>query len=58
MAWETLLSIYEEAVQYARDERDHPPAACPTDGEPLQEGPRGVLFCKFDGYQWPRDGRG
>lgn len=52
-----LLSIYEEAVAYARDERDRAPEACPNDGEPLQQGAQGVLFCKFDGYQWPRDGR-
>ena len=57
MAWETLLGIYEEAAQYARDERDRPPAACPYDGEPLQEGPRSVLFCRLGDYQWPRDGR-
>lgn len=57
MAWETLLSIRDEAAQYIRDERDNPPAACPNDGEPLQEGPHGVLFCRFDGYQFPRDGR-
>lgn len=57
MAWETLLSIRDEAVQYVRDERDRPPEACPFDGEPLSQGPRGVLFCKLGDYRWPQDGR-
>lgn len=52
-----LLAIYAEAAQYARDERDHPPEACPYDGEPLQQGTRGALFCKLGDYRWPRDGR-
>lgn len=58
MAWETLTSIYEEAAQYMRDERVQPPVACPFDGEPLLTTPDGKgLFCRFDGYEFPRDGR-
>jgi hypothetical protein len=52
-----LLSVYREAAELARDERSRPPVACPNDGTPLQEGQGGVLECRFDGYQWPRDGR-
>lgn len=58
MAWEQLTSIYREAEQYLRDERTEPPLACPFDGEPLSTTPDGDgLFCKVDGYQYPRDGR-
>lgn len=57
-SWEALLSIYVEASEYMRRERIDPPVACPNDGEPLSRGPDGhSLFCKFDGYQYPRDGR-
>jgi hypothetical protein len=54
MAWEQLLSIAREAAEEARAERASPPAACPNDGEPLEAGPDGVLFCPFDG--WRPDG--
>ncbi|MFD9398345.1 hypothetical protein ACFWA4_05930 [Streptomyces sp. NPDC060011] len=57
MGWEQLLSILDENTDYARSERETPPTACPHDGEPLEEGGQGVLACRFDGYQWPRDGR-
>jgi len=58
MAWEQLTSIYEEAAQYVRDERTLPPLACPNDGEPLSTTPDGMgLFCRFDGYAYPREGR-
>jgi hypothetical protein len=30
---------------------DQPETACPNDGEPLRTGPRGVLYCPFDGYR-------
>ncbi len=64
MAWEQLLAIQREAADSIRAELAAPPQACPFDGEPLREGPDGVLFCPFGGqgqdgdhYQWPRDGR-
>lgn len=57
MAWEQYLAIMREAAQEARDEQTRPPAACPNDGEPLLQGPDGSLYCKFDGYRYPRDGR-
>jgi hypothetical protein len=57
MSWYQLLSIAKEAEDLRDNELAHPPRACPRDGEPLQQGPNGELFCKFDGYQYPRDGR-
>jgi hypothetical protein len=54
MAWEALISIYEEAAQYMKDEKIQPPQACPFDGEPLVSTPDGKgLFCRFDGYLYP-----
>jgi len=57
VSWEQLLSILKEASDSARDEQSRPPQACPLCGEPLISGPNGELFCKYDGYQYPRDGR-
>jgi hypothetical protein len=57
MAWEQLLDIQREAVELAAAELAADPQACPNDGEPLRPGPAGELFCPFDGYQYPRDGR-
>lgn len=57
MSWEQLISIAREAADSARDERSRSPEACPNDGEPLISGPDGTLHCKYDGYQYPRDGR-
>ena len=54
MSWYTLLSIVEEAVGYVKEEKTEPPLACPFDGEPLDTAPDGGLFCKFDGYRWPK----
>lgn len=56
MSWEQLGDIAHEAAEERRARASQPPEACPSCGEPLRAGPRvGVLFCKFDGYQWPRD---
>lgn len=59
--WWQLVSI----IDYARQEREfyqgQPPMACPHDGEPLQIAPPTDagssvdLFCRFDGFQYPRD---
>jgi hypothetical protein len=51
MAWEQLLAIRQEARDLAEQERMSPPAACPNDGEPLQQAPDGGLFCPFDGWR-------
>jgi len=55
MSWEQLRDIAREAADEARDERARRPEACPLDGTVLEEGPGGVLFCRADGWQYPRD---
>ena len=52
MSWRSLVSIYQAAADERASEEDHPPTACPNDGEPLEEGPRGQLHCPFDGWIW------
>lgn len=52
MAWEELLSIYKEAEGQWQAERAAPPVACPQDGEPLDQGPDGVLHCQWDGWTY------
>ncbi|MGW6502963.1 hypothetical protein [Nonomuraea angiospora] len=49
--WYGLLDILREAADERRAERERPPAACPNDGEPLLQGPRGELYCPFDGFR-------
>lgn len=51
MSWEQLIAIEQEARQILADEASSDPVACPNDGEPLVEGPDGVLFCRFDGWR-------
>lgn len=51
MAWDTLLSIYQDATARLLDERARRPEACPNDGEPLRTGPDGVLWCPYDGWR-------
>lgn len=53
-----LLSTIRQQAAYVDYYRTQPPVACPNDGEPLIPGPPGqpgVLFCRFDGFQYPRD---
>ena len=57
MAWQQLLDIHAEAVEYRRAELSQPPVACPYDGEPLKQGPRGEWHCPWGDYEYPRDGR-
>lgn len=52
MSWESLLSVYRAAADELRAERDTPPAACPNDGQPLETGPRGELWCPWGDYIW------
>lgn len=54
MVWDQMISIVEEALQYVKEEKTQPPLACPNDGEPLTTSPDGGLFCKFDGYEYPK----
>lgn len=51
MSWEQLVSIIRDSADEARADASAPPVACPNDGEPLSTGPRGELFCKFDGWR-------
>lgn len=49
-SWYGLSSIMREAAEFVQAERVRGPVACPNDGEPLQAGPGGGLFCPFDGW--------
>lgn len=53
-SWYQLLDIVREARDLARQDRQARPVACPNDGEPLKTGPRGELYCPWDGW---REGR-
>lgn len=58
MSWWALDSVLKDQAQTADYYRSVPPVACPNDGEPLVPGPpseAGVLFCPYDGWQYPRD---
>jgi hypothetical protein len=50
--WEQLIAIRREQVETVLAEKARPPVACPNDGEPLDLGPDGKLFCPFDGWTW------
>lgn len=50
MSWESLRQVYEEAKQLREDERRRRPVACPDDGTPLENGPRGELHCRHCGW--------
>jgi hypothetical protein len=52
MSWEQLISIIEDSAEEASTDASTPPVACPNDGEPLSTGPRGELFCRWDGYRY------
>jgi hypothetical protein len=55
VSWDQLRAIAAEAQAARLDEQQRRPEACPIDGTPLEEGPGGVLFCRWDGWQYPRD---
>lgn len=57
MSWEQLADIVAEARAERRREQTEPPVACPNDGEPLLADAYGHLRCRFDGYEYPRDGK-
>lgn len=53
-----LYAILQEQAEYVRYYKSVPPVACPYCGEPLRQGPAsqmGILYCPFDGFQYPRD---
>lgn len=51
MAWEQLVNVLHEAQADHDEYVSQPPRACPNDGEPLEEGPDGQLFCPSDGWR-------
>jgi hypothetical protein len=60
-SWWGLVEVKRQADMEWEAYASRPPTACPIDGEPLINGPStdsgsGVqLYCKFDGWQYPRD---
>lgn len=53
-----LLSTLKEQAAFQQYYDTQPPVACPNDGQPLIPGPPeqpGILYCTFDGWQYPRD---
>lgn len=59
MSWGQLQGVLSQQAMNDRYERTRVPSACPLDGEPLIPSVQhpGSLHCRFDGYEWPRDGR-
>lgn len=58
MSWYEYLDILKAAQVEFEYWASNPPLACPHCGEPLIPGPQSAevnLFCKFDGFSWPRD---
>jgi hypothetical protein len=58
VSWYQLLDIRKQAAGWAEFYAARPPTNCPNDGEPLDAVPPGrdgELFCKFDGWTYPRD---
>jgi len=58
MSWYQLLDMLKQNQQEFEYFANEPPQACPLCGEPLVPGPpsaAATLFCRFDGWQFPRD---
>lgn len=61
MGYDLLAIMAEQQMdeQMPVTGREPLPAACPNDGQPLLQGPGTdpsvILFCPFDGWQFPRD---
>lgn len=60
-SWWGLVSVLRESRQEFEAFVSRPPLACPDDGEPLEPGPSTPagasveLFCRYCGWQYPRD---
>jgi hypothetical protein len=60
-SWYALDSVLKQSQQEFDAYWSMPPMACPQCGEPLTNAPTtdagsGVqLYCKYDGWQYPRD---
>ena len=50
MSRDQLLEIQREARKRRLEEVSRPLVACPDDGTPLEDGPRGELRCRFCGW--------
>lgn len=58
MSWDQLVSIKDEGLAYAAEERTEPPLACPYDGQPLLSTPDGSgLYCALGNYAYPQQPR-
>lgn len=60
MSWNQLLDTCKQArIEFENDPYVRgTPESCPLCGEPLLPGPpseAGILYCRFDGWQAPRD---
>lgn len=50
-SWWTLVAILKEAREFRNWERQREQVACPNCGTPTSMGPRGEVFCRFDGWR-------
>lgn len=63
ISWYQLLDIIAQRRIEFDYYAERPPEACPNDGEPLRNAPPTdsgsgvILYCPFDGWQYPRDWR-
>lgn len=56
-SWYGLLGVRQEGLQLRNKELEIPPQACLNCGEPLRVGPKGQLYCPFDGSVWAAGNR-
>lgn len=60
-SWWQLLDIMAQREQEFAFWSERAPMACPQCGEPLRNAPPGqaasgvLLYCSYDGWQYPRD---
>lgn len=52
MGYYSLLAVIDEAQTLKEEYDSQPPLCCPNDATPLSDGPDGIVFCPFDGWQW------
>jgi len=58
VSWYQYLDVLKFRAQEFQYWASVPPLACPRCGEPLIPAPQAddvTLFCKFDGFAYPRD---
>ncbi len=60
-SWWGLHSVFEHSREEFESYASRPPVACPDCGEPLSNAPATMagsgcqLYCRYDGWQYPRD---